>query len=88
MSYCVYALVNPQNKIYVGQTNNLSRRLREHNDPEFRGTLYTKRNPGPWQLVYHEECQTRSEAMRREKQLKTGKGREFIRGVIAAQCGC
>ena len=67
MSYFVYVLINPENKIYIGQTNDLQRRLAEHNETDFRGTLHTKRHKGPWEIVYSEEVSTRSEAMKREK---------------------
>ena len=75
----MYVLLNPQGKMYVGHTNNLSRRLAEHNDPAYRGTLHTKRHPGPWWLVHHEQFPTRSEAMHRERELKSSRGREWVR---------
>ncbi len=80
--FYVYVLINPEGKTYVGQTNNLERRLSEHNNPCFKGTLYTKRIKGPWELLYFEEYSTRSEAVRREKVLKSGKGREWIRNTL------
>jgi putative endonuclease len=64
----------------------LGRRLSQHNDPSYRGTLHTKRHAGPWRLVYHEECQTRREAMRRERELKSSRGRDWIRQYL--QFGC
>ena len=39
--FWVYVLRNPQGKIYIGQSHDLSRRLRQHNDPNYRGTLHT-----------------------------------------------
>jgi putative endonuclease len=82
MAFYVYALVNPSNEIYIGQTKDLERRIEQHNNPEINGTLHTKRHPGPWVLFYKEQCPTRSEAMKREKQLKSYKGREFLRSLI------
>ena len=79
MAFWIYVLANPQGKTYVGQTVDLERRLAEHNDPTFHGTLHTKRHPGLWRLVHFEEYATRKEAMRRERELKTGKGREWLR---------
>jgi len=77
MLYWVYILQSETTgKTYVGQAENLERRLTQHNDPKFRLTLYTKRNPGPWKLIHREEYPTRSDAMRREKWLKSGQGRE------------
>ena len=79
MSYWVYVLLNPEGKTYIGQTNDLPRRVHQHNDPEFHGTLHTKRHPGPWQVVYQEEHASRGEAMRRERELKSGGGRAWVR---------
>ena len=80
--YKVYIIVNPEGKTYIGQTNNLERRLKEHNNPNYRGTLYTKRIKGPWKLLYFEGYSTRGEAMKREKELKSGKGRKWIKEVL------
>jgi putative endonuclease len=43
--------------------------------------IYTK-SKGPWELVYNEEYAARSEAMKWEKYLKTGAGREYLKGII------
>ena len=79
MPYHVYILVNPDGKTYIGQTNDLERRLEQHNDPNWRGTLHTKRHSGPWHLLHSEKFGTRAEAIRRERELKTGKGRDWIK---------
>jgi putative endonuclease len=86
MPFFVYVLQNPERKTYVGQTADLERRVNQHNDPTCRLTLYTKRHPGPWQLLHFEEFSSRSAAMRRERELKSGKGREWIRGVLLGGC--
>jgi putative endonuclease len=65
-------------KRYIGQTDDLERRLAEHNSREHNLCKFTSRHPGPWRLVYHETCETRSEAMRRERWLKSGVGRQWI----------
>ncbi|RPI64894.1 MAG: GIY-YIG nuclease family protein [Ignavibacteriales bacterium] len=79
--YKVYVLYsNIYNKIYVGQTEDIDRRLYEHNNGLL--STYTKRYK-PWKVIYQEEYSTRSEALRREKQLKSQKGREFIWEHIA-----
>ena len=65
-------------KFYTGQTNDLNRRLLEHNDPSHNSAKYTTKNKGPWVLIYQEEFPARSEAMNREKWLKSGVGREWI----------
>ncbi|HKQ87383.1 MAG TPA: GIY-YIG nuclease family protein [Candidatus Acidoferrales bacterium] len=86
MAYFVYVLQNVEKATYVGQTANLERRLAQHNDPACRLTLHTKRHPGPWRLLHFEHFATRSKAMRRENELKTGKGREWIRDVLTRGC--
>ncbi len=83
MPFWVYILQSEANsKIYIGQTSDLNRRLLQHNDPDFRLTLYTKRNAGPWKLVHSEQYTTRTEAMQREKWLKSGQGREWTHRLL------
>jgi putative endonuclease len=77
--YTVYVLYSRRfNKIYIGQTANLEKRLFEHNSGL---STYTKRYM-PWEVIYTEEYATRHEALNREKQLKSQKGREFIWNYI------
>jgi len=59
---------------YVGSTNNINKRLREHNAGKCK---YTKGRM-PWILIYQEEFKTRSESMQREELLKSGQGRRFL----------
>ena len=83
MRYRVYVLVSETTgRRYVGQTGDLPRRLAEHNDPAHNPRKFTSRNPGPWVLVYSEPHPTRSEAMRRERFLKSGAGRDWLAGEI------
>lgn len=69
-------------KIYIGQTNDINKRLTEHNNSEYQLTKYTKRNKGPWIIVYFENYNNRINVLKREKQLKSAKGREFIHNLI------
>lgn len=64
----VYILENARGRFYVGHTDDLERRLREHNDSEGKAHLgkYTHKH-GPWNLVWHEAHESRGEAMRRER---------------------
>ena len=87
MPFYVYILTNPSGKTYVGQTKDLEQRLAQHNDPLYRGSLHTKRHEGPWVLLYSEIHPDRSSAMKRERELKTGKGREWIRQKLADEKG-
>lgn len=88
MAFFVYVLANAGGATYVGQTSDLQARVAEHNDPGCTLTLHTKRHVGPWRLIYHEECQSRKDAMKREKQLKSGAGRRFIRSLLDGASGC
>ena len=82
MPFFVYVLVNPDGKTYVGQTSDLDKRLKQHNDPDCHLTVHTKRHRGPWKQLHAEICDTRQEAMKRERQLKSGGGRRFIRSLV------
>jgi putative endonuclease len=76
--YHVYAIYNAQaKKFYIGQTEDLDKRLQEHNNHLLGG--YTARFDGEWQLIYKEMVDTRQQALSREKQLKSFRGREFIK---------
>ena len=69
MLYTVYILRTSSNTLYVGQTNNLEKRLKEHKNKTSRSAKYIKYFEY-FKLVYSEEYSTRIEAMRRERQLK------------------
>ena len=79
--YYVYVVKNPKNIFYKGHTNNVERRIREHNSVGSKFSKYTK-NQGPWILVYKEKHYARSKAMLREKYFKTGKGREELMDLL------
>ena len=71
MKFSVYILKSERvDKYYIGSTQNISERVKHHNSPQAR---WTKRFQ-PWVLIHHEEFDTRAEAMRREKFLKSLKG--------------
>lgn len=57
-------------RYYCGQTNDLDRRIRQHNDPSHQTTKTTKRFIGPWILVWSCSRDNRSDAMALEKQIK------------------
>ncbi len=67
-------------RYYIGHTNNLEFRLRRHNDNNVTAT----KNRGPWEIVYFEEYQTRSEAMQRERYFKSLKSRKSIETLLSA----
>ena len=66
--YCVYVIQNSSSKeMYIGKTDNLERRLKQHNAGE---QASTRRKSGQWTLVYAEAYRVKSDADRREKALK------------------
>lgn len=79
--YTVYATYNRNHdKIYIGQTKDLSERLYLHNNKILKG--YTAKFNGVWELIYKESLPTRQETLVREKQLKSYRGRQFIKQFI------
>ncbi len=78
----VYAIYNQKHdKIYIGQTEDLDLRLDLHNSKDFIKS-YTARFDGVWKLIYQEAVGNRVEALTREKQLKSYRGRQFIKSYI------
>ncbi|MEK9156416.1 MAG: GIY-YIG nuclease family protein [Patescibacteria group bacterium] len=78
--YQVYILQSRKNgRYYTGSTNNLKRRLAEHNSGRSEYTKPTK----PFDLVYSEVFETRTQAVQRERYFKTGKGREELKNIIS-----
>ena len=74
--FFVYVLYSPKfDQIYIGMTNNLERRLQEHNAGHNKSTKAYL----PWKKIHTESFPTRIEARKREKYLKTQRGRELIR---------
>lgn len=66
-TYFVYILKNSDNKLYIGQTSDLNRRLKDHT--RSKAAVFTKKHKG-FKLVYFEKFQTLLESRRRENQLK------------------
>lgn len=66
MNY-TYIVKCKDGSLYTGWTNNLEKRIRDHN--EGKGAKYTK-SRRPVMLAYYEEFQTKEEAMRREYAIK------------------
>ena len=76
--YYAYVLRSQKNsRHYYGSTNDLDRRLSEHNSGHTVSLRYIR----PLELVYFEKFDTLSEARKRERFFKSGKGREFVKGL-------
>jgi len=62
----VYLLTNRESKLYIGCTNNLEKRLAEHN----QGKVFTTKKMLPVDLIYYEAYSSQEHAYQREKKLK------------------
>ena len=75
--YYVYVIKSPK-QFYIGYTSDLKRRFSEHVNNK---SIATK-NRGPWKLVYYEASLSNSDALHREKYLKTAWGRRYLKQRI------
>ena len=83
--YTVYALYSPgYDKIYIGYTSNLEQRMLSHNKLGKKG--WTKRYR-PWEIIFTEGFEDKAEAMKREKQLKSAKGRDYVWDCVRQKWG-
>jgi putative endonuclease len=81
--FVVYALYSgTYDKIYIGFTSNIEERFKSHNELSKKGWTIKFR---PWKIIYQEQYEEKVDAMRREKELKTATGRQFIRSLINAK---
>ncbi len=76
--YIVYVLKDSNNKLYVGLSKNIERRLNEHLNNK---VWTTKRMLNP-KLIYFEGFIAKYDAMRREKYLKTTKGKRTLKLML------
>jgi len=70
-------------RFYVGSTNDLARRMDEHQ----RGHSLATRGRGPWKLVYQEQLGTLADARRREIEVKRWKSARMVASLISAKVG-
>lgn len=79
--FTTYILHNTvTSRSYIGSTNDLSRRVEEHN----RGQTRSTKTKGKWVVIYEERFKTSLESKRRERQIKSYKGGEAFKKLV---CG-
>lgn len=79
MHYYVYILhSNKDSNFYVGYTNDIKKRIVEHNSGKVKSTSLRR----PFKLVYWEGCLSQKDALKREKYLKTAWGKRYIKNRI------
>ena len=80
--YYVYVIESKEGFKYTGMTEDLQERLEQHNDRTL--SFWTKRGTN-WKLIYKEEFDNKTEALKREKWLKTGVGRDYLKKILEKQ---
>lgn len=76
--YFVYIIENEADRSwYIGFTDDLERRLGEHNGKI--GGKYTRSKVGGWEPIYYEAYKNKTDALGRETFLKSGAGRRFLK---------
>jgi len=75
MFYTYVIRSKKDNKWYTGSTNNLRKRLKEHNDNK----VFSTKGRGPFELIYYEACMNEQDARAREKYLKSGMGKRYLK---------
>lgn len=79
LKYYVYVLLSEQDgNFYTGYTSNIQGRLKEHND----GLVTSTKGRRPVKLIYWEGCLNQQDATRREKYLKSGSGKIYLRNRL------
>ena len=74
--YYVYVLQSQKDsKFYTGFTSNLERRIEEHNNK----TEFSTKCRAPFSLIYFEGCIIKEDALARERFLKSGKGKKYLK---------
>ena len=74
--FTVYVLYSESfNKIYIGYTSDIEQRVKSHNELATKGWTIRFR---PWKVIHTEIFESKHDAMKREKQLKTAAGRDWV----------
>lgn len=74
----VYVIQNTDKRWYTGSTTDLRKRFNEHNAKKSKYTKYR----GPYKLVYYEACLNKEDARSREKYLKSGMGKRYLKSRL------
>ena len=77
--YYTYVIQSKKDsRFYTGSTRDLQKRLSEHN----AGRGFSTKNRGPFELIYYEACLNEQDARAREKYLKTGMGKRYLKNRL------
>lgn len=77
--YYTYVLISKKDKkLYIGYTDDLRKRFKEH----LEGKVNSTKSRRPFELVYYEACTNKNKSIKREKYFKTGFGRKFLKNRL------
>jgi len=77
--YYVYVLISKKDKkFYSGFTTDLIKRFKEHQE----GKVFATKDRKPLKLAYYEACHNKYDALQRERYLKSGRGKRFLRSRL------
>ncbi len=76
--YYTYVIQNINKRWYTGYTDNLRKRFNQHNSGKSKYTKYR----GPYILIYYEACLNEEDAKSREKYLKSGMGKRYLKNRL------
>ncbi|PKL48963.1 MAG: excinuclease ABC subunit C [Planctomycetes bacterium HGW-Planctomycetes-1] len=81
--YTYYLKCVKDETFYTGCTNDLRKRLKEHN----QGKVFYTKHRLPVELIYFEACLNKSDDYRRERYLKTGMGKRYLKNRLKGLTG-
>ena len=82
--YYTYIIQSQKNgRFYIGSCHNIDIRIERHN----AGATPSTKSGRPWKLVYSESYETNSEALKREREIKSKKSRKYIQYLIESTSG-
>ena len=78
MFYTYVLLSKKDGRWYTGSTGDLRKRFNQHNT----GQVFATKNRGPFKVIYYEACLNEQDARFREKYLKTGMGKRYLKNRL------
>ncbi len=78
MHYTYIIRSQKDHKLYIGHTDNLKRRVTEHN----AGLEQSTKNRRPFELIFYEAFKNQYDAIRRERYFKTDKGKSSLKQML------
>jgi len=76
MKYSLYVIKSLEGYYYTGMTEDLKRRLSEHNNKT--KSFWTKRGTN-WEVIYSEEFDNKKDALKKERWMKSGHGKKLLK---------